>query len=151
MQRANIRPGEELTLSACGGRGLDRSHAARHTRPNHGSGDTLKVIVHDTYGARREDTRGYRPCDVDLAGHVALVTGANSGMGTATAREIARIGAQVILRSCGTARGEAAANEIVETTGRHRVTVMAVDRSSLAAVRAVRVRSLSHVRSWTCS
>ena len=39
----------------------------------------------------------YRPLDVDLSGRVALVTGANSGMGKETARELARMGAEVIL------------------------------------------------------
>ena len=79
---------------------------------------------------------GYRPFEVDLSGRVALVTGANSGMGKETARELARMGAEVILGCRSKERGEAAANEIIETTGRNGVTVMEVDLSSLASVRA---------------
>jgi NAD(P)-dependent dehydrogenase (short-subunit alcohol dehydrogenase family) len=79
---------------------------------------------------------GYRPLDVDLSGRVALVTGANSGMGKETARELARMGAEVILACRGQERGEAARNEIIATTGSTRVTVMPVDLSSLASTRA---------------
>jgi NAD(P)-dependent dehydrogenase (short-subunit alcohol dehydrogenase family) len=39
----------------------------------------------------------YRRLDVDLSARVTLVTGANSGMGKETARELARMGAEVIL------------------------------------------------------
>lgn len=79
---------------------------------------------------------GYRPFEVDLSGRVALVTGANSGMGKETARELARMGAEVILACRSKERGEVAGNEIIETTRRNGVTVMQVDLSSLASVRA---------------
>jgi NAD(P)-dependent dehydrogenase (short-subunit alcohol dehydrogenase family) len=78
----------------------------------------------------------YRPFEADLSGRVALVTGANSGMGKETARELARMGATVILACRSTARGEAARREIMETTGSRSVSVMPVDLSSLASVRA---------------
>ena len=61
---------------------------------------------------------GYRPFEVDLSRRVGLVTGANSGMGKETARELARMGAEVILGCRSTVRGEAARAEIMETTGR---------------------------------
>lgn len=79
---------------------------------------------------------GYQSFDSDLSGKVALVTGANSGMGKETARELARRGAQVILGCRSAERGAAAANEITATTGNNAVAVMAVDLSSLASVRA---------------
>jgi NAD(P)-dependent dehydrogenase (short-subunit alcohol dehydrogenase family) len=80
---------------------------------------------------------GHRPFQADLSGRVALVTGANSGMGIATARELARMGAEVILACRSTQRGEAAANEIIQTTGQTGVIVMEVDLASPASVRAV--------------
>jgi hypothetical protein len=57
---------------------------------------------------------GYRPFEADLSGRVGLVTGANSGMGKETARELARMGAQVILGCRSTTRGEAARREMVQ-------------------------------------
>lgn len=78
----------------------------------------------------------YCPVEADLSGRVALITGANSGMGKETAREIARMGAEVILGCRSKARAAAAAAEITETTGSDRVRVMEIDLSSLASVRA---------------
>jgi NAD(P)-dependent dehydrogenase (short-subunit alcohol dehydrogenase family) len=78
----------------------------------------------------------YQPLDVDLRGHVALVTGASSGMGKETARELARMGADVILGCRSTQRAELARKEITDSTGATPVTVMAIDLSSLASVRA---------------
>lgn len=77
----------------------------------------------------------YRPFDADLIGQITLVTGANSGMGKETARELARMGATVILGCRSVERGEAAAREFASMTGHDRVSVMEVDLSSLASVR----------------
>lgn len=78
----------------------------------------------------------FHPSAADLSGRVALVTGANSGMGKETARELARMGAEVILGCRSTARGETARRDIIETTGHTSVGVMRIDLSSLASVRA---------------
>ena len=78
----------------------------------------------------------YQPLGIDLSGRVALVTGANSGMGKETARELARMGADVILGCRSTQRGEVARREIIDSTGATAVTVMEIDLSSLASVRA---------------
>jgi retinol dehydrogenase-14 len=77
-----------------------------------------------------------KPLDVDLSGRVALVTGANSGMGKETARELARMGADVILGCRSRQRGEAARQEITDSTAATAATVMDIDLSSLASVRA---------------
>ena len=78
----------------------------------------------------------YQPLGVDLSGRIALVTGANSGMGKETARELARMGADVVLACRSKERGELARKEIIESTGTTAVTVMEIDLSSLASVRA---------------
>jgi NAD(P)-dependent dehydrogenase (short-subunit alcohol dehydrogenase family) len=77
----------------------------------------------------------YPPLEVDLSSRVALVTGASSGTGKETARELARMGAEVILACRSTQRGEVARSEITEGTGVTALTVMDVDLSSPASVR----------------
>ncbi len=65
-----------------------------------------------------------------FAGRTAIVTGANSGLGEVTARELARVGAQVILAVRNTGKGEAAARDM---TGD--VEVRQLDLQDLASVR----------------
>ena len=48
----------------------------------------------------------------DQAGRVAVVTGANSGLGLVTARELARAGARVVLASRSAEKGRDAAARI---------------------------------------
>jgi len=65
------------------------------------------------------------------AGRTIVVTGANSGLGLSTARELARAGARVVLAVRDTAKGEAAAATM---TGDREV--RALDLADLASVRA---------------
>jgi NAD(P)-dependent dehydrogenase (short-subunit alcohol dehydrogenase family) len=69
-------------------------------------------------------------------GRVAIVTGANSGIGFVAARELARAGAQVVLACRNTEKGGAAAQEIISSVPDARVSVAALDLASLASVRA---------------
>ena len=78
--------------------------------------------------------------DVDLAGRRCLVTGANSGIGFETALALADLGAEVVLLCRNRARGEAAAERIVEQTGSRRVAVEELDLSDLRSVRALAPR-----------
>jgi NAD(P)-dependent dehydrogenase (short-subunit alcohol dehydrogenase family) len=65
-----------------------------------------------------------------FAGHTVIITGANSGLGAVTARELARVGAKIVMAVRNTAKGEAAAREI---TGD--VEVRALDLQDLSSVR----------------
>jgi short-subunit dehydrogenase len=65
------------------------------------------------------------------AGRTVVVTGANSGLGLATARELARVGARVVLAVRDIARGEQAAATIEGSTE-----VRSLDLADLDSVRA---------------
>src|SRR6478752_2568310 len=65
-----------------------------------------------------------------FAGRTVIVTGANSGLGEVTARELARVGARVILAVRNTAKGDAAAAGMAGD-----VEVRKLDLSDLASVR----------------
>jgi NAD(P)-dependent dehydrogenase (short-subunit alcohol dehydrogenase family) len=67
----------------------------------------------------------------DLTGRTVVVTGASSGLGTITARELARAGARVILAVRDVAKGERVAEAI---TGDREV--RALDLADLSSVRA---------------
>jgi len=67
----------------------------------------------------------------DLSGRTAVVTGANSGIGRITARELARAGAHVVLAVRDTARGQAATHDF---TGSFEV--RRLDLADLSSVRA---------------
>jgi NAD(P)-dependent dehydrogenase (short-subunit alcohol dehydrogenase family) len=74
-----------------------------------------------------------------FAGRTAIVTGANSGLGAVTARELGRVGAKVILAVRNPGRGEAAAREM---TGD--IEVRQLDLQNLASVRQF-ADGVSHV------
>jgi len=77
-----------------------------------------------------------RDLDVDLSGRICLVTGASSGIGLATAAELAQRGAHVHLLCRNRERGASAQGAIVAATGNARVFVDLVDLSDLESVRA---------------
>lgn len=69
-----------------------------------------------------------------MQGKVCLVTGANSGIGKETARELARLGATVVMVARSAERGEAARREILAETTNTAVDLMLADLSSQAEV-----------------
>lgn len=71
----------------------------------------------------------------DQDGRVAIVTGANSGLGRITALELARHGAQVVVACRSVEKGEAAAEEILAVAGGPKPRVHALDLGSLDSVR----------------
>ncbi len=71
----------------------------------------------------------------DLTGKIAIVTGANSGIGFETARALADKGADVILACRNRDKGEAAVRQIVQAHPGARVEFGHLDLSDLASVR----------------
>jgi len=72
----------------------------------------------------------------DQSGRTAVVTGANSGLGLVTSRELARKGARVIMACRSTDKGESAASEIRTAAPEARLDVRALDLSSLDSIQA---------------
>jgi NAD(P)-dependent dehydrogenase (short-subunit alcohol dehydrogenase family) len=72
----------------------------------------------------------------DQTGRLAVVTGANSGLGLVTARELARAGATVVIACRNTAKGEQALSTIRSTVPGARAEVRQLDLADLASVRA---------------
>jgi len=72
----------------------------------------------------------------DLSGRLALVTGANGGLGYATARELARRGARVVLACRDPGRGVAALGQMQRELPGARLELRRLDLASLASIRA---------------
>jgi len=74
---------------------------------------------------------------IDLHGQTMLITGATSGIGRITARELARLGAQVVILGRDPAKTRAVVSEIQSTTGNPQVAMMVGDLSDLSEVRCL--------------
>ncbi len=72
----------------------------------------------------------------DQTGRVALVTGANSGLGLITARELARSGAQVVMTARNMDKGAAALREVNEVKAGAEAELAELDLASLDSVRS---------------
>ncbi|NXW44041.1 DHR13 reductase, partial [Nyctiprogne leucopyga] len=93
----------------------------------------LAVYTLLRHGLRRLPPPLARP---ELRGRTAIVTGGSGGIGAATALELARCGARVILAARSAPRGEATAQRIRTETGNAEVRFMQLDLASLRSVRA---------------
>lgn len=74
-----------------------------------------------------------------MKGKTYLVTGANAGIGKATALGLARMGATVVLVCRNRERGEAAQAEIIAASGNTAVDLLIADLSSQEAIRQLAV------------
>lgn len=72
---------------------------------------------------------------LDLAGRSVLVTGANSGLGKATATRLADIGARVLMLVRSEEKGERTRGEIAAATGSSDLDYVVADLADLATVR----------------
>lgn len=70
-----------------------------------------------------------------MDGKVCVVTGANTGIGKATAAGLARLGATVVMACRDAAKAEAARAEVAAETGSDKLRVMRLDLGSTASVR----------------
>lgn len=75
------------------------------------------------------------PAEAGLEGRICLVTGANSGIGKATALGLARLGAHVVMACRDAGRGETARAEIAAESGNARIELMLADLASQNAIR----------------
>jgi len=73
----------------------------------------------------------------NMQGKVCLVTGSNTGVGFVTARELAKMGATVVMVCRNRAKGEAAQAEIKEMSGNDQIDLIVADLSRLSEVRRV--------------
>ncbi|GFG37272.1 hypothetical protein Cfor_10964 [Coptotermes formosanus] len=87
----------------------------------------LKIYTKLTTGICRSKKR--------MDGKTVIVTGANTGIGKETARDLARRGAKVILACRNLEEGNKARVDIVQSTGNTLVEVQHLDLSSLDSVR----------------
>lgn len=72
-----------------------------------------------------------------MQGKVCLITGANRGIGRATAEGLARLGATVVMTCRDAASGEVARQEIIAATGNARVELLVADLAVQAQVKAL--------------
>ncbi|KAJ9088627.1 Dehydrogenase/reductase SDR member 12 [Entomophthora muscae] len=73
--------------------------------------------------------------DVDMTGKTVVITGANSGLGYATATEIAKKGATVCILCRNEARGKQALDEIVRDTGNKNIFLYVIDLSQMKSIK----------------
>ena len=74
--------------------------------------------------------------DQPLSGRVALITGANTGIGLVTARELARKGARLFITCRDATTAQTAVERIRDASGNPHVEALQMDLSDFASVRA---------------
>jgi NAD(P)-dependent dehydrogenase (short-subunit alcohol dehydrogenase family) len=73
----------------------------------------------------------------DLSGTLAVVTGANSGLGFGLARRLAMAGADVVMAIRNRAKGEAAIDKVRADVPDAKLTIKHLDLSSLSSIAAL--------------
>ncbi|XP_062037342.1 retinol dehydrogenase 12 [Lepus europaeus] len=96
----------------------------------------LSVLYVTAPSIRKFFAGGVCQTNIQLPGKVVVVTGANTGIGKETARELARRGARVYIACRDILKGESAASEIRADTKNSQVLVRKLDLSDTKSIRA---------------
>ncbi len=81
----------------------------------------------------------------DMTRRNVVITGGNSGIGLATAKALARLGARVVITSRDPRRGEQAVDDIKRASGNGAVDCISLDLASLGSVRTCAKQLLEHL------
>ncbi|XP_036062070.1 retinol dehydrogenase 12 [Onychomys torridus] len=96
----------------------------------------LSILYLTAPSIRKFFAGGVCTTTVQIPGKVVVVTGANTGIGKETARELARRGARVYIACRDVLKGESAASEIRADTKNSQVLVRKLDLSDTKSIRA---------------
>ncbi|XP_030204547.1 retinol dehydrogenase 12 [Gadus morhua] len=75
-------------------------------------------------------------CDERLDGKTVIITGANTGIGRETTRDLARRGARVVMACRDMERAEESKEDILADTGNENITIRRLDLSDTKSIRA---------------
>ncbi|XP_066244150.1 retinol dehydrogenase 11 [Saccopteryx leptura] len=96
----------------------------------------LSLLYIATPQIRKMLSSGVCTSTVQLSGKVAVVTGANTGIGKETTKELAQRGARVYIACRDVQKGELVAREIQTMTGNQQVLVRKLDLADTKSIRA---------------
>ncbi|CAH0402457.1 unnamed protein product [Chilo suppressalis] len=93
------------------------------------------AVAYILFKSYQKWTCGMYTDPIKMSNKVVIVTGANTGIGFETAKDLAKRDARVILACRDTDKGNAARNRIVNATGNNNVVYKRLDLASLQSVR----------------
>ncbi len=85
-----------------------------------------------------------------MQGKTCLVTGATSGIGLVTARELARLGARVVLVGRNPEKLQSTLAHIQAATGSREVDALPADLAVQKSIQELPTASVNGIPAWTC-